>query len=181
MKTLLTLFSCFFFFTAIAQEDTTVYMLANKMPQYGKGKADLLRYVLDNLQWPADMIDDLEARKKGIYAQFIVEKDGSLSHIQVQRSTHPSLTRAVEDLLATMPKWSPGKQNNLPVRVMYGLPIDFAAQQRTIITTTTIRSANSGEVISKERSSSTQKIIQPKKKPVAKKAPIKRSAPVKKK
>lgn len=167
----------------ISPEDTTVYMIVNKMPLFGKSKADLMNYVLNNIQLPQDVVDDLEAKRKGVYAQFIVEKDGSLSNISISRSTHTTLTNAVYELLLKMPKWSPGRQNNLPVRVLYGLPIDFGKQQHTVITTTTVRSMYSGGPAT--RTSSTQTTItnapakkklikKPVKKPVSKVAPNKK-------
>ncbi len=124
-------------------EDTTVYMLADKMPLFGKSKADIMNYILSTIKLPEDVLNDVNTKKKGLYAQFVVEKNGSLSNITISRSTHPSLNVAVTQLLRDMPRWSPGKQNNVPVRVLTGIPVDFKSQQRTVITTTTVRSLSS--------------------------------------
>ena len=52
-----------------------------------------------------------------IIAKFIVEKDGSISNVQVVRSVHPLLDKQAVDVLMRMPKWNPGKHNGQPARI----------------------------------------------------------------
>ena len=48
---------------------------------------------------------------------FIVEKDGSVSNLEVMRSLEPSLGEEALRLISSMPKWKPGKKDGKIVRV----------------------------------------------------------------
>lgn len=111
-----------------AVEDTSVYMLVNKMPIFGKSKADLYSYLIKNLECPAEAFETDSFAKQGVYVHFIIEKDGSLSNVEVVRTSHPALSEEALRLVKGMPKWTPGMRNDTPVRVLYGLPIDFSAR-----------------------------------------------------
>lgn len=64
-----------------------------------------------------------------IYVSFVVEKDGSLTDIQVQRDGigFGTAEEAVR-LLKSSPKWKSGIQNGVPVRVAYTQPIRLSIQ-----------------------------------------------------
>ena len=63
-----------------------------------------------------------------VLLQFVIEKDGALTNIQVLQTPDSSLSDEAIRVLKTSPKWSPGKQRNQSVRVKYTLPIDFRIQ-----------------------------------------------------
>ena len=85
-----------------------------------------------------------------VYVGFVVEIDGSISNVTVKRGVKGvvrdtitimemngvkgnkviekedhSLDIEASRIIATMPKWKPGKANGQPVRVAYTLPIKF--------------------------------------------------------
>ncbi|MEO8534574.1 MAG: energy transducer TonB [Flavobacterium sp.] len=64
-----------------------------------------------------------EAQKGKIYATFIIEKDGSLSDIKILRDLGNGSGAEAIRVLKLAPKWTPGKQNNKIVRVLYSIPI----------------------------------------------------------
>ena len=72
------------------------------------------------------------AQENGIQGRvttdFIVEKDGSITNIQVARDIDPSLDAEALRVVGTMPKWIPGKQRGQIVRTRYTLPITFRLQ-----------------------------------------------------
>ena len=59
---------------------------------------------------------------------FVIEKDGSLTNIQVLQSPDRSLSDEAIRVLESSPKWTPGKQRSTPVRVKYTLPVEFRIQ-----------------------------------------------------
>ena len=61
-----------------------------------------------------------------IFVSFVVEKDGSLTDIQVVRDIGFGTGEEAVRLLKTSPKWSAGVQNGLKVRVAYTQPITLA-------------------------------------------------------
>ena len=76
-------------------------------------------YLVHIMREHADFIPELD---------FVVERDGSLTNIQVLQSPDRSLSDEAVRVLKTSPKWTPGKQRNQAVRVKYTLPIDFRIQ-----------------------------------------------------
>ena len=60
-----------------------------------------------------------------VTVQFVVEKDGSLSDIQVIHDAGYGSGQEAVRVLTSSPKWIPGYQKGKPVRVMYTEPINF--------------------------------------------------------
>lgn len=62
------------------------------------------------------------------FVQFVVEKDGSLSSVQIKQGTSLSKTLdavAIKAVTTASPRWKPGKQGGRPVRQIMILPIKF--------------------------------------------------------
>ncbi len=55
----------------------------------------------------------------------IVNKDGSTTDFRIIRSVDKYLDKEALRVLNGMPKWKPGKQKGVPVRVRYTVPINF--------------------------------------------------------
>lgn len=70
-----------------------------------------------------------EAKNAGIQGrvilQFIIEKDGTPAQPRIVRSVHPLLDKEALRIIRQMPKWTPGKQDGKPQRVLYTIPISF--------------------------------------------------------
>jgi hypothetical protein len=58
-----------------------------------------------------------------IYAQFMVEIDGSITDIVILRGAHPAIDREVKRILRTMPAWKPAELNGKKVRSRFTVPI----------------------------------------------------------
>jgi protein TonB len=105
------------------EEDTPI-IKAEKMPTFQGG--DLMKFrewVQKRLRYPQI------AQENGISGRvtltFVIEKDGSLTNIEVMQSPDRSLSEEAIRVLNTSPKWEPGKQRNQPVRVRFTLPVAF--------------------------------------------------------
>jgi protein TonB len=99
-----------------------IYTVAQHMPKF---KGDLNKYLEDNIQYPDS---EKKAKIQGtVFVNFLVEKDGSITHIKVLRSVPngPGLSKEAVRILSNMPKWTPGMQNDQIVKVSYHLPIHF--------------------------------------------------------
>jgi protein TonB len=59
---------------------------------------------------------------------FVIERNGTLTNIQVLQTPDSSLSDEAVRVLKTSPKWTPGMQGNKTVRVRYNLPIEFRIQ-----------------------------------------------------
>jgi protein TonB len=86
----------------------------------------LLEYLLENIQYPEECkASDIEGR---VIVTFVVEKDGSISDAKVVKSVNPLLDEEAVRVVSAMPKWLPGKQMGVAVRVKYTLPVTFRLQ-----------------------------------------------------
>ncbi|MGV3529188.1 MAG: M56 family metallopeptidase [Flavisolibacter sp.] len=76
----------------------------------------------------------------GLYTvelKFIVEKDGSISHVQALNDPGYGLADAAMKALRTGPKWHPGKQNGMVVRAYHVQPVTFVISDDVITNETT--------------------------------------------
>ncbi|MDR0543244.1 MAG: TonB family protein [Dysgonamonadaceae bacterium] len=96
---------------------------ADVMPQYPGGYAAMNRYLFNNLKYPASALSQrIEGR---VWCSFMVNKDGSLSNIQVEKSVYISLDQEALRVLQTMPAWIPGRVGGNLVCIKIYLPIVF--------------------------------------------------------
>lgn len=108
-----------------AKTDDDAYLIVETMPRFKGGNLnDFRQWVNSEVTYPP------EAFRNGITGRvvvmFIIEKDGTLSHIKPIESPDELLTDIVVKALSLSPKWRPGEQDGRPVRVKYTLPVDFS-------------------------------------------------------
>ena len=100
-----------------------VYDVVEEMPSFPGGQSALMQYLGNNVQYP------FEAQENGVQGRviisFVVEDDGSISHVKVVKPVDPVLDREAMRVVESMPEWIPGKQNGECVRVKYSVPVVF--------------------------------------------------------
>ena len=88
-----------------------------------------MNYISNNVRYPAEALDaGIEGR---VTTMFIVERDGTLSNIQVLRGVEPSLDAEALRVIRSMPTWAPGRQGDKAVRTRYTVPVNFTIQGKT--------------------------------------------------
>ena len=105
----------------------TTQLLTDTLPIFPSGEKEMLRFIYTNIKYPA------EARQKGIQgdltAQFIVEKDGSISNLKIKNDLGGGLKEEVlrvMKLVQEMPeKWTPAMTNGVVTRSTYELPFEY--------------------------------------------------------
>ena len=104
--------------------DTPAFEVVENMPEFPDGgMAGLMQYLAENIRYPKKA--QQEGTQGRVTIQFIVEKDGSISHTSILRSVHPELDAEAMRVINTMPKWKPGTQRGEVVRVKYTIPVMF--------------------------------------------------------
>ena len=92
-------------------------------PEFPGGIQALKKFISSNLIYPQ------EAKEAGIegrvFVSFIIEKDGSLSSIQLLRGIGYGCDEEAMAVVKKMPKWKPATQRGKPVRMRYQLPFVF--------------------------------------------------------
>lgn len=106
-----------------AADPGPVYEVAEVMPEFPGGTPALFEFISRHLQYPQEAIDNQTEGR--VVLQFVVDKEGKVSNIQVKRSIDPALDQAAIDVIRTLPDWKPGMQNGQPVNVRYTLPVVF--------------------------------------------------------
>ena len=101
-----------------------VYDVVDLMPSFPGGYGKMLTYIKENIRYPKDMEDS--GIKDRVICQFIVNKDGSISDIEIVRSLGASMDKEAVRVISSMPKWYPGKHEGRIVRVKYTLPVVFS-------------------------------------------------------
>jgi protein TonB len=99
------------------------FHIVEDLPKYPGGAVEFMKWLTRNLQYPA------AARSRKIQgkvvAVFYVEKDGSITGINVTQSLSPECDREALRVLRKMPNWEPGIQNDQPCRTKVCIPIVF--------------------------------------------------------
>jgi protein TonB len=106
-------------------DDKKVYSVGgiDVMPEPVGGDKAWAKFLNKNLRFP------YAAQEEGVSGRvilsFIIEKDGSLSNITVERQAGHGFDEEALRVLKLAKAWKPGMQNGQPVRVKYDIPINF--------------------------------------------------------
>ncbi|MDR1951151.1 MAG: energy transducer TonB, partial [Bacteroidales bacterium] len=104
-------------------EETQIFQVVEDNPEYPGGEAARMKFLSDNIKYPAI------ARESGIqgtiYITFVVERDGSITDVQVMRGIGGGCDEEAIRVVKAMPRWNPGKQRGRAVRVQFMMPIRF--------------------------------------------------------
>lgn len=107
-------------------EETKIFTVVEQMPMFPGGDAALMGYLHDNIHYPTVAAENgVQGR---VVVGFVVERDGSITDVNILRSVDPSLDREAMRVVKSMPRWTPGKQNGSAVRVKYQVPVTFRLQ-----------------------------------------------------
>ncbi len=146
MKYLLALSTVVLSFISIAQVDTDdTVRRCEVMPAFGEcvqsetidiyrcTTAAIMEHISGEVNYPSEA---LKAEVSGtVYVLFIIEKDGTVSNVQVMRSIKAegetaaavaSLEVEAVNAVKSLPAFRPGTDGGNPVRVEYVIPVKFA-------------------------------------------------------
>lgn len=107
-------------------EETKIFTVVEQRPMFPGGDVALMGYLRDNIHYPTVAAENgVQGR---VVVGFVVERDGSITDVNILRGVDPSLDREAMRVVKSMPKWTPGKQNGSAVRVKYQVPVSFRLQ-----------------------------------------------------
>jgi protein TonB len=99
------------------------FRVVEELPEFPGGAVEFMKWLTKNLRYPP------QAQQRGIQGkvvtQFIVNKDGSISNIEIVKSVEASLDREALRVLRMMPRWKAGQQDAKPCRTQVCIPIVF--------------------------------------------------------
>ncbi|MBT2559726.1 TonB family protein [Pedobacter sp. ISL-68] len=99
------------------------FVSIEKQPEFPGGIGKFYQYLGGSIKYPK-MAQDNNVQGK-VFLSFVVEKDGSLSDVQITRGLGSGTDEEAMRVIKESPKWHPGIQNGLAVRVKYNINVNF--------------------------------------------------------
>ena len=110
----------------IVEETQAPLDFVEQMPMFPGGPTAMMKFISENLVYP---VVAQEAGKQGrVTVKFVVDKDGSISNVEVVRGVFPACDAEAIRVIKKMPKWNPGRQNGKAVAVNFNIPVVFKLQ-----------------------------------------------------
>lgn len=110
-------------YLAERKDTINVYDCVEQMPFFPGGSQKLKEFIEENLRYPKELEETCVQGR--VIVRFIVERNGKLSNVKVVKSVHPALDKEALRIVKLMPRWIPGRQNGITVRVKFYIPIIF--------------------------------------------------------
>jgi len=105
-------------------EEELVWQKVDNMPSFPGGEQEMMKYLSKNVYYPdVAYTNGVEGR---VVVSFIVEKDGTITHIEVIKEIGFNCGTVCKEVVLNMPKWSIPTNKGVPVPVKLYLPIDFS-------------------------------------------------------
>lgn len=99
------------------------YDNVEEQPSFPGGQCELIRFINRIRRYPsAAYYGGVQGR---VLVSFVVNTDGSLSHVRVVRGVEESLDQEALRVVGQMPAWEPGRIDDHPVPTHCLLPIPF--------------------------------------------------------
>jgi len=109
--------------TNIIQENDSVFTSVDTKAEFTGGEKAMMTFLNQNINYPIQAVEQCIQGK--VFVKFIIEKDGSISNIEVDKSAHKTLDDESVRLVKLMPKWQPAKNKEEVVRSYFTLPVSF--------------------------------------------------------
>ncbi len=107
-----------------ALADTSkIFEIVENQPEFPGGVNAMIKFISSNVKYPKKALD--KKIEGTVVIQFIVEKDGTLTNLDIIRDPGGGLGKEGLRVVKLMPNWKPGSQKGKNVRVKMSAPIRF--------------------------------------------------------
>lgn len=111
------------FSTEVVDGVDSIYITAEVMPEYPGGITAMQKYINQHVVFP-EVAKQNGAQGK-VYVSFVVGKTGEVEDVRILRGVDPALDKEAMRVVKSLPKWKPGSQRGINVRVAFNVPINF--------------------------------------------------------
>lgn len=106
---------------------SNTFTVVEEMPQFRGGQSAMVKFLRGYVVYPElEMMTKIEGIS---YVQFVVNPLGAIEDIRIypgmERHGTQSMHKESMRVISLMPRWQPGFQNGIPVKVSYSLPVRF--------------------------------------------------------
>jgi protein TonB len=112
--------------TEVEDDEAIPVVLLEEYPEFIGGESARIQYLKSNVKYP-EIANEIGIQGT-VHLEFVVEKDGKITHVKVIRGVSPEVDAEALRVVGNMPPWKPGKQRGREVRVVFNMPIKFVLQ-----------------------------------------------------
>ena len=105
------------------QENDTVYVVADKQPQFPGGETARNEFMKQNVHYPEEAQRNHQGGK--VIVQFVVSSTGKVQNVKVVKSVAPSLDQEASRVINSFPQWIPAELNGNKVSMYQLMPVMF--------------------------------------------------------
>lgn len=99
------------------------YKVPEEFPDYPGGIAEFYKYIGKEFKYPKEAVTFRVNGK--LYINFVIDKDGRLIDIKFKNTFGHGIEEEALRIFENSPKWNPGKQHGIPVKVKYNININL--------------------------------------------------------
>jgi len=105
-------------------DTSKVYTIVEQMPVFPGGEAELMNFVMSNLQVPS-IPEDKMLENTSTAVRFVITRTGTIRDIEPAQDRYKGtiLTDSLTSVIKRMPRWIPGKEKGVPVDVYFTMPL----------------------------------------------------------
>lgn len=107
----------------VASEQPLNFRIVQQMPEFPGGGSAFIQWLTRQLRYPP--LAQSQRIQGRVVVSFIVNKDGSIADVKLEKSVNALLDREALRVIRMMPRWKPGVHNNKPCRTMVAVPVVF--------------------------------------------------------
>ena len=112
----------------VKPKEDEIFVAVEQQAEFPGGIVELKKWLGRNLDYPETArMNEVSGR---VIVRFVVEKDGSIGQATILKGVDKDLDREALRVVKKMPKWQPGKNNGVPVRSYFNLPVVFSLQSQ---------------------------------------------------
>ena len=106
------------------ESESEIFNIVEEMPEFKKrGYKDFEEFIQKNLRYHEEAV---EKEISGIViVQFVIDVTGKIKNIEVVKKINPLLDKEAVRVISSSPKWKPGKQQGVKVKVNLSHPVEF--------------------------------------------------------
>lgn len=99
------------------------FLFVEEMPEPEGGMDEFYKFINKNLKYPGQARRlDIEGT---VYVAFVVDEKGNMTDITILKGIGAGCDEEVLRIFQNPPKWQPGKQRGVPVKVRQTIPVKF--------------------------------------------------------
>lgn len=114
----------------------SIHYSVQQEPEFPGGQVGFLKYIAHVVRYPSSAYKQHITGR--VFVQMTIEKNGSVTDAKIVRSVSPDLDAEALRVVNSSPKWKPGINNGIAVRVNYTVAINFSPDEE-VQTTDTVK------------------------------------------